>query len=70
VWGVRVKETIESLFAKAGANSRTFPYSDYKTQQDPMKRLLLLSLLMGRTTNAHCDQKHGHQGTTTQGARQ
>jgi hypothetical protein len=35
-----------------------------------MKRLLLLALLMGRTTNAHCDQKHGHQGTTTQGARQ
>jgi hypothetical protein len=40
-----------------------------------MKRLLLLALsaatlLMGTTASAHCDQKHGHQETSTQGARQ
>jgi len=74
MWGDRVKELIESLFAKAGANGRTWPSSDDKTQQGPIKRLPLLALsaatlLMGTTTNAHCDQQHGPQGTTSQGAR-
>ena len=74
-WGDWVKECLESLFAKAGANSRTWPSSDDKTQQDPMKRLPLLALsaatrLMGTTTNAHCVPKHGPQGTMSQGASQ
>jgi len=74
MWGDRVKECLESLFAKAGANGRTWPSSDDKTQQGPIKRLPLLALtaatlLMGTTTNAHCDQQHGPQGTTSQGAR-
>ena len=74
-WGDWGKECLESLFAKAGANSRTWPSSDDKTQQDPMKRLPLLALtaatrLMGTTTNAHCVQKHGPQGTTSQGPSQ
>jgi hypothetical protein len=74
MWGDRVKELIESLFAKAGANGRTWPSSDDKTQQGPIKRLPLLALtaatlLKGTTTNAQCDQKHGPQGTTSQGAR-
>jgi len=73
MWGDRVKELVESLFAKADANSRTWPSSDDKTQQDPIKRRPLLALsaatlLMGTTTNAQCDQKYGPQGTTSQGA--
>jgi len=73
-WGDRVKECLEYLFANAAANSKTWPSSDDKTLQHPMKRLPLLALsaatrLMGTTANAHCDQKHGPQGTTSQGAR-
>ena len=66
-----VKESIESLIAKAVANSRKRQYPAHKTQQDPMKRLLLLALtaatlLVGTSASAHCDGKHGHQDTTTQ----
>ena len=40
-----------------------------------MKRLLLLALtaatlLMGTTASAHCDQKHGHQETSSQSDKQ
>jgi len=68
-------ESKESHSTKAVANSRKHPYPAHKPQQDQMKRLLLLALtaatlLMGTTASAHCDQKHGHQGTSSQSARQ
>ena len=71
-WG---QESKESHSTKAVANSRKLPYPAHKPQQDQMKRLLLLALtaatlLMGTTASAHCDQKHGHQETSTQNDRQ
>ena len=71
-WG---DESKESLSAKTVANSRKRPYPAHKPQQDQMKRLLLLALtaatlLMGTTASAHCDQKHGHQETSSLSARQ
>jgi hypothetical protein len=72
LWG---QESKESRSTKAVANSRKRPYPAHKPQQDQMKRLLLLALtaatlLMGTTASAHCDQKHGHQKTSTQSDRQ
>ena len=71
-WG---QESKESHSTKAVANSRKLPYPAHKPQQDQMKRLLLLALtaatlLMGTTASAHCDQKHGHQETSSQSDRQ
>jgi hypothetical protein len=71
LWG---QESKESHSTKAVANSRKHPYPAHKPQQDQMKRLLLLALtaatlLMGTTASAHCDQKHGHQETSSQSAR-
>ena len=71
LWG---QESKESHSTKAVANSRKRPYPAHKPQQDQMKRLLLLALtaatlLMGTTASAHCDQKHGHQETSSQSAR-
>jgi hypothetical protein len=53
------------------AASRKRPYPAQKTQQDPMKRLLLVALtaatlLIRTTANAHHDHKHGHQDASTQ----
>ena len=61
-----VKESIESLIAKAVANSRKRQYPAHKTQQDPMKRLLLLALtavtlLMGTSASACEKHLNGHQ---------
>ena len=72
LWG---QESKESQSTKAVANSRKHPYPAHKPQQDQMKRLLLLALtaatlLMGTTASAHCDQKHGHQETSTQSDKQ
>jgi len=65
-WGGEFKESIESLIAKAVANSRKRQYSAHKTQQDPMKRLLLLALtavtlLMGTSASACEKHLNGHQ---------
>ena len=61
-----VKESIESLIAKAVANSRKRQYHAHKTQQDPMKRLLLLALtavtlLIGTSASACEKHLNGHQ---------
>ena len=63
---VGVKESIESLIAKAVANSGKHPYHARKTRQDQMKRLLLLALtaatlLIGTTASACEKHLNGHQ---------
>ena len=60
------KKSIESLIAKAVANSVKHLYPAHKTQQDQMKRLLLLALtaatiLMGTTASACEKHLNGHQ---------
>ena len=60
------KKSIESLIAKAVANSGKHLYPAHKTQQDQMKRLLLLALtaatlLMGTTASACEKHLNGHQ---------
>jgi hypothetical protein len=73
--GDEVKESIETLVAKEVATSRKRQYPAQKTQQDPMKRLLLVALtavtlLSSTTASAHHDGEHKHQDTTTlQGGR-
>ena len=64
--GGGVKESIESLIAKAVANRWKCRYPAHKTQQDHMKRLLLLALtaatlLMGTTSSACEKHLNGHQ---------
>ena len=64
--GGGVKESIESLVAKAVANSRKCPYPAQKTKQDQMKRLFLLALtaatlLVGTTASACEKHLSGHQ---------
>ena len=64
--GGGVKDSIESLIAKAVAKSRKRQYPAHKTQQDPMKRLLLLALtavtlLMGTSAGACEKHLNGHQ---------
>ena len=65
-WGGMVKESIETLGAKAVANRGKHLYSAHKTQQDPMKRLLLLALtavtlLIGTSASACEKHLNGHQ---------
>lgn len=75
MWGARVKESIESLVAKAGANSRKRTQSACMTLVNtPMMRLLFLALttgnlLMGTAAYAQCcccGQMNGQQVTTPQ----